>query len=447
MLDGEFSDWTTTNTAEADGRYIYLHFSPDSDFPHTIQAAPHTTRIHIDATPQNPENIDLLIELSPKNELGSIGIGSKVTEFSDDGHPTAVGHASVGFMFLPTFGSNEFEARIDRLAPGAVALQLTGTISIAIDQIGLDQIGLDQTGLDQTTLWSTTMQVDLPPLAVASDPFATLPTKPDNSVRIMSSNVLFSSPLTNPDAFARVLDAIEPDVILYQEWFKTDVKQVENWIKTYAGSQWNLHMTSSRAGVAIATRHKIIERYESVIPSSGTGSGTGRPARAVAALIETDAGELLAISIHLKCCGAADSEEDHKRIAQAQAINAFVREVHQAHPNAKVVIAGDFNLVGSFAPMDTMTKSLGITGQDLSIVNAKQLANNSMITWNDEKSRFSPGRLDWMLIDESMSTATNSFILDTRSLSQESLDAMGLQADDSKASDHLPIVIDLVATE
>ena len=49
-----------------------------------------------------------------------------------------------------------------------------------------------------------------------------------------------------------------------------------------------------------------------------------------------------------------------------------------------------------------------------------------------------------MLIDESMSKAANAFILDTRALSPASLDAMGLHADDSKASDHLPIVIDLI---
>jgi len=66
-----------------------------------------------------------------------------------------------------------------------------------------------------------------------------------------------------------------------------------------------------------------------------------------------------------------------------------------------------------------------------------------MITWNDEKSRFSPGRLDWMLIDETKSKAVNAFVLDTRSLTDASLNLMKLQRDDSKASDHMPIVIDL----
>ena len=452
-LDGDFADWDQTNTARADGRYLYIHFSPQGEPPHAIQAAPYTTRLRLNADDndatgramnsmnsmsmeaaiQEPQGVDLLIELSPPNELGSIGIGAQVTDYADSENSKQIGHAGLGFMCLPTFGSTQYEARLDRFAPGATILQTPGTAEITIDQV-------DAEG---AFLWSTTMRVELPELAPelasANTPIASIPIKPAKSVRVMSSNVLYSSPLENPGPFDRVLDAINPDVILYQEWFKTQAPKVDAWLKEYAGPGWTLHMPNDQAGVAIATRHPIIERYDSVIPSLGTG----RPARAVAALIDTDAGELLAISIHLKCCGSAGSEEDNKRIAQAQAINSFVREVHQSHPEAKVVIAGDFNLVGSYIPMDTMADSLGMHGEDLSVVHAQQLGNQSMVTWNDEKSRFSPGRLDWMLIDESMSTAHNAFILDTRSLSLDALEELGLEADDSKASDHLPIVMDL----
>ncbi len=452
LLDGNFTDWATTNIGQADGRYIYIHFSPkaDADTPTAIQAAPYTTRIRIDvdqnprtgrpmqwmsleASMQQPQGVDLLMELSPKNELGTVGIGSAVTRYSEDGSGKSIGHAELGFMFLPTFGSSQYELRIDRLAPGASMLQKTGMIDIVIDQV-------DE---NNRFLWSTTIILDLPKIADTIHTDASIPTKPTNSVRVMSSNVLFSSPLTEPKAFARVLAAIEPDVILYQEWFKTPVADVQSWLNTHAGTGWNVHMPDAQAGVAIATRNEIIKTYESVIPPSGKG----RPARAVAALIKTNAGELLAISIHLKCCGSAGSDEDNKRIKQAQSINGFVRAVYKEHPNAKVVIAGDFNLVGSYIPMDTMVNSLGINGEDLSTIDATQLGDASTITWNNEKSRFSPGRLDWMLIDESMSNAANAFILDTRALSPASLKAMGLQADDSKASDHLPIVIDLVNAE
>ena len=448
ILDGNFNDWNTPNAAQADGRYIYLHFSPKNDDPQPIQAAPYSTRIRFDvdldphtgrpmdwmsltADIQQPQGVDLLVELSPKNELGSIGIGSAVTRYDADADAEPIGHANIGFSFLPTFASTQYEARIDRLAPGAEMLRKSGPISIMIDQVNEKD----------RFIWSTTLRLELPKLDSSTNTsVAQIPSKPDHAARVMSSNVLFSSPLKEPDAFERVLGAIQPDVILYQEWFNTPVSEVENWLNTHAGTGWKVHMPNSKAGVAIATRDPILQTYQSVLPPSGTG----RPARAVAALIDTEAGELLAISIHLKCCGSAGSKEDNKRIAQAKAINSFVRSVHQKHPDAKVVIAGDFNLVGSFLPMAAMVDSLGIDGSDLSKVPTMHIADDSMITWNDENSRFSPGRLDWMLIDESMSKAQHAFVLDTRALSEQSLQLMGLQADDSKASDHLPIVIDLV---
>ena len=446
VIDGKCDEWATPNTGIADDRYIYLHFSPPSDSLQAIQAAPYTTRIRIDADQnpktgrpmqwmsleaslQQPQGVDLLIELSPKNDLGTIGIGSSVMHYDPSGTGTSIGHAALGFMFLPTFSAPQYELRIDRHAPGSAALPSQGPIEIVIDQV-------DE---NDRFLWSTTIGVELPALGKADKPDALIPAKPKKSVRIMSANVLFSSPLKDPAPFKRIIDATDPDVILYQEWFNTPAEDVQNWLDTHAGKGWALHMPSAKAGVAIASRQPIITAYETVLPPSNSG----RPARGVAALIDTDAGELLAISIHLKCCGSADSPEDHKRIEQAQSINDFVRFVHTQHPKAKIVIAGDFNLVGSYEPMAAMIDSLGAQGQDLTPIDAQILADASTITWNDEKSRFSPGRLDWVLIDESTSTAANAFILDTRALSDASLNIMGLERNDSQASDHLPIVIDL----
>ncbi len=446
ILDGKCNEWNRPNAGFADDRYIYLTFSPPSDSLQAIQAAPYTTRIRIDADTnpktgrpmqwmsletslQEPQGVDLLIELSPKNDLGTIGIGSSVMHYASSDKSTSIGHAALGFMFLPTFSAPQYELRIDRHAPGAHILPKEGPLEIVIDQV-------DQ---NDRFRWSTTINLKLPTLGDAARPDAIIPEKPKKSVRIMSANVLFSSPIKDPAPFKRIIDATDPDVILYQEWFNTPAEDVQSWLDTHAGNGWSVHMPSAKAGVAIATRRPIITSYESVLPPSSSG----RPARGVAALIDTDAGELLAISIHLKCCGSANSPEDNKRIEQAKSINDFVRFVHAQHPKAKIVIAGDFNLVGSYEPMAAMIDSLGAQGQDLTPIDPQILADASTITWNDEKSRFSPGRLDWILIDESTSSATNAFVLDTRILSNASLSIMGLQRDDSKASDHLPIIIDL----
>ena len=66
------------------------------------------------------------------------------------------------------------------------------------------------------------------------------------------------------------------------------------------------------------------------------------------------------------------------------------------------------------------------------------------MTWYDEASSFSPGRLDYHIFSGSVFEELNSFALFTPALPQDSLSLYGLQVNDSKiASDHLPVVIDL----
>ena len=53
-------------------------------------------------------------------------------------------------------------------------------------------------------------------------------------------------------------------------------------------------------------------------------------------------------------------------------------------------------------------------------------------------------RLDYLTYSDHALQVANAFVLDTGLLDRSSLRAAGLQADDSKASDHLPVVVDLV---
>lgn len=449
LLDGRFIDWADGEQGFADGRWVWLRFSPKTRPTQAIQAAPFTTRIRIDtdmnpntgtpiAYPRTgdevigvqPQGVDLLIEFSPVNEQGGVGIGAGVRVFDAQGSARSAGHSAISMACLPTHSSEQYELRLDRLAPESGVLPESGMIEVVVDQV-------DASG---TTLWWQKYVVELP----VRDSDRTLrdlkmPAKDPGSVRVMSANVLFSSPLKEPAAFKRLLDSAQPEVILYQEWFRTERAQVEGWLKRYAGEEWSLHFPDEDAGVAIATKGTILARYDRVLPPSGQG----RPARACAALIDTDAGELLAISVHLKCCGAAGGEEDLTRIDQARGINAFVDWVHQQHPDAMVVIAGDFNLVGSRTPLEVMARGLGIDGDDLDPALTPVLGDASVVTWVDEKSRFAPGRLDWLLYDDSRSVLGHAFMIDTRVLSDSSLETMGLERGDSQASDHLPMIVDL----
>jgi hypothetical protein len=67
-----------------------------------------------------------------------------------------------------------------------------------------------------------------------------------------------------------------------------------------------------------------------------------------------------------------------------------------------------------------------------------------MLTWTDADSSFTPGRLDWLLVDDRAWMPMGSWSLDTAHLSDQVLKDAGLERDDSRATDHLPIFVDLV---
>lgn len=240
-----------------------------------------------------------------------------------------------------------------------------------------------------------------------------------------------------------MIDAIDPDVILFQEWFNTPEQVIQNWFDANLGTGWTVVAPHANEGVAVATRLPITQIVPDLLDVPG-----GRPnSRFIGAMIDTPIGPFFGASIHLKCCGGANSAEDTRRNAEATSINATVASVLSANPGASVVVAGDYNLVGTRTPLDILRAGLAADGSDLTPAPTITLGDDTAVTWVDEKSRFSPGRLDWAVVDTSRTNILRSFTLDTRRLSEASLKALGLHADDSKASDHLPIVVDLTTAD
>lgn len=209
------------------------------------------------------------------------------------------------------------------------------------------------------------------------------------------------------------------------------------------------HHRDEGSGVAIATKLQVIEEVSKPI----VAHSNDRPSRVVAAVLETPStgsdqpGHLIVVSLHLKCCGGAGSDEDAKRIAQAQQIHGLVLELRERYPDAGIVIGGDYNLVGSRTPLEMLGAGVGINGQDLTPAPTAVLGTQSMLTWTDPRSSFTPGRLDWLLVDDQAWGMYQSFSLDTARLTDHALVESGLRVDDSRASDHLPIVVDLAPIE
>jgi len=72
-----------------------------------------------------------------------------------------------------------------------------------------------------------------------------------------------------------------------------------------------------------------------------------------------------------------------------------------------------------------------------------RLGDNAMYTWFDAGNAFTPGRLDYLLYSDAVAEAVNSFVLDTGVMSEAALARVGLDADDTSNSDHLPVVLDV----
>lgn len=493
VLDGDTREWNGGITTTADSEFVSFRFSPGEEA--TLQANDETTRLlfDLDNDPATGEplvgppdvgtlGIDLEILMSPllddlppaaaasirnrRLERGqpasAFATGISVIRNNPDGSVTRFRHSDLGFIASPTYASDFFEARIDRTAE-------------AFDGTGFDAEGsakaivLMTGSAGEVVRYSEPINFVLPP---AADEKALasrgIPRQMPGTIRVLSMNVLRGKPQTEPAPFARLIAAVEPDVILFQEADDFDEPALEAWLSGFVGPLPSKHEWASGLenltggaggvgaweatampdlGVAIATPHVIVHAYDDAVEIEDPRNGRTRTVRAVTALVSTPSGDILATSTHLKCCGSAGSEEDQLRYAESGAINAAfakatgdVRGTLGRDIDAKI-IGGDMNLVGTRGPLDVLRKGLDENGRDLEPAVTGVIGESAIYTWRDDRGYFSPGRLDWFLTGDAK--VQQAFALDTRLIDPDQLAMWGLYPDDSAVSDHLPVVVDL----
>jgi endonuclease/exonuclease/phosphatase family metal-dependent hydrolase len=132
------------------------------------------------------------------------------------------------------------------------------------------------------------------------------------------------------------------------------------------------------------------------------------------------------------------------RVLEAATVNrAARRAVASADGSAAaVILAGDFNLVGSETPLITAGRGLDTGGGDLEPIYALQLDGASTATWIGPSTPFPPGQLDYLLHPSSLEPL-RAFVFETEDLGVADLATLGLSAELSDdASDHRPVVAD-----
>lgn len=465
LLDGDIADWPVDQVAFADEHYVYFRFAVEGE-PFTLQAAPQTTALLIDCDgradtglaneldPLEVLGVDLELRFSPRDAAGKPIRGVSLAAVDASGTRTPLKPADFDLSFAPTYAATWYEGRISRTPVARGPLPLAGMFS-AGELKGLVAL-LDASG--EIDGYSDPFTLDIDRACASGERLTTLdiPAKPSDALRVLSYNVENSGPVERPEAFKRLFEAIDPDLILLQEWETGDEAAVLGWFTAMIPSDTGWHVRKAPGtkgnggGVVIISAYPIAPAGDDrlrVLGEPGPAPVKEYDVRFVAARVDTPHGRVLVGNTHLKCCGTKDSPEDRRRMAEARAINAALRAAADdpaVGPAPIRILAGDLNLVGTRPPLDLARAGLDADGSDLAVAQPQILGESAFTTWRDADTTFLPGRLDYILYGDAAAEAVNAFVLDTARLTDEALARCGLDREDTAgASDHRPVVVDL----
>ncbi len=460
VVDGERDDWTELDVRQADGG--------DGDGPTGIERLwmAHTEqRLFLRLTVDHPinleENNDLTLYLDTDNDpttgQSALGLGAELQwtfgrRTGRLGSGQSVSHDDIGIASLPTVRADTFEIALDRSAePGGEALFSGDSLRIALSSEG-DRLPDADGGLGYV-LADTEAAADAPSIDRPSA----------SDVRLLSYNVPNNfdqnrSSLFDPDAqpsYRRLLHAIGPDVIGFQEMYDNTAADVEQVVEEQIDGvpdAWTWAKTGGE--LVLGTRHSIAGTH----PIPGADN---QPSGAF--LLDTQGAlgdSLVVVLMHPACCSGPS--EDRSRQKTVDGVVAFLRDVKRGEgpfgigAETPIVVAGDMNFVGD--PQQPRTLRTG------AIQNTGEFGNPARPDWDDSPlldtnprqtaaplhttffspGGFPPGRLDYAYVTDSVLKIVHEFALNTQALSDAALDKNDLKRDDTvTGSDHLPIVVDV----
>ncbi|MEN8007791.1 MAG: endonuclease/exonuclease/phosphatase family protein [Candidatus Krumholzibacteriota bacterium] len=454
-LDGNFDDWAGLTAVHDDsnddsgtvdfGRiwvandqdYLYIRFETEGN-----------------VQPDEQQNMRLYIDTDMNAGTGTSfnGIGAELMwEFGwregtfKPGSTYTVEHADVGLMIGPTVSNTEFEVafRRDAIPAGGQALFNGGDIRFIFYDTDSGDVAPNSGSIAYTF---TAGSIATPGLALTRDDPA--------HIRIATWNVQSDGLFDGGSAESaqnRMLDAMDPDVVVVNEvWYHnaTEVRDmIEQHLPSGAGEDWYAVMRD--AGNVIVSRYPILQSWE-VNPGY----------RVTAALLDLGAvsdKDLLLIANHWRCCTA-----DQDRQNEADSVIGFLRDAKTAGGVVTVpegtpfVLCGDLNLVGWRQQLDTIItgdiQDEGTYGADAApdwdgsnFINplSRQPDFRAGYTWRNDFSTYYPGVLDYVMYTDSVLDLHNHYVLETRTMTPANLAAHGLQQyDTTDASDHAPRVAD-----
>jgi endonuclease/exonuclease/phosphatase family metal-dependent hydrolase len=150
---------------------------------------------------------------------------------------------------------------------------------------------------------------------------------------------------------------------------------------------------------------------------------------------------LLAVSIHLQCCGP--DWQERRRLIEVHEIRSMLQRTLTRLSVDGIVLAGDFNVVNTSMPLAMMTNPYPPPHFALVPVPAVHLDGMDNWTWDGRGSQFPSRALDFSLYSPASLESLTAVIINTEDLSEAVLSTRGLETGTSRElSDHLPIIVD-----
>ena len=458
LIDGRFDDWSSIEKLQSDPVGDGL---PGIDFL-SISAASDSVRLFLyleladDITLLKNNKITLYIDGDNDASTGLpiSGLGAELAWVFGDkqgaifpgSDSTKITHSNIGLITLPTVSSTKLELAINRSdIPTNSDTPLRAFRLLLVDNQGPEG--------DRLPDGDGGILVELP--QHSDSPWESRPMArfSDQDIRIVSQNTLHDGIFNEERApsHTRIQQALKPDIVAFQEMWKTSnqstVSYMDSILPQADGKHW--YSTELEGHVVTVSRFPII----------GNWTLWGRSgARIMAVLVQVDEShQIMVINSHWSCCGA-----DKNRQLQADTTISFLRDAYSPGgqldlpKNTPIIIMGDMNLVGDSQQLTTLLtgdiQNEDLFGDDfapdwdgtpLTDLYPMHLSERVAFSWQSEGEGYSPGRLDYFVFTDHVTAVQNNFILNTRTMTDEQLNANGLLRSDSKiASDHLAIVAD-----
>lgn len=465
LIDEDFSDWENivenytdpigdnngyldfhNMSVSSDTEYLYLRIQTTEEL---ILVNNNLITLYIDAdndplTGKKIGDLGAELEYFLGERYGNIFLPDEVK----------IDHSDLSFFGAPTFSSNEFEFAIRKNS------EIDGQNIFSSDTISIKFIAYTDSSL--TTSFDMApddsgFEYIFPSLKNLAYPVYSITKREDQYLRVMSYNIERDGILEieNTPEFNHIFNALKPEIIGFTEVYEGSSQNVADKVEFFLPSQaedkW-YHKKEGEYDIVLLSRYQILKSF--TIHSEESHNATGAFLLNMRPRFDT---EMLVIVAHPKCCGG--KEEDAKRQNQFDAIIAFVRDavmsggVLNINKNIPIIIMGDMNLVGDSRQYTTLItgdiKFNDKYGEDFIpdwdgtfLDDAKPFVSNTGFTYTTNPKWFPPGRLDFITYSGSVMKAVNSFIFDTAKLNDDQLNRHGLSKEDTKVSDHLPVVVD-----